>query len=140
MVDLGLQCRRQPHGLAKIHLGHDAGGVRDRAGDLIACEEDNRRSGKQLVAVLRDELDRNVQHRDDRVEPLAAVFQSKKITKSGLVLLVGESSGIQVLRVEVQSPVETFIERPWQVTFPGEGNDRLSTGRVENQDPFLLAL
>ena len=62
-----------------------------------SAEENDWRIGKQLSAVVQDELQARIGHRDDQVDPAAVVLPLDVVLESQQRLFVGEEIGLQVL-------------------------------------------
>ena len=60
-------------------------------------EKNDWRIGKQLSAVVQDELQARIGHRDDQVDPAAVILPLDVVLESQQRLFVGEEIGLQVL-------------------------------------------
>src|SRR4030095_2313202 len=94
---------------AQVPVRNRSGGVRDVPGDGGARKESARSPKKQLVPIRPEELESDIVHGDDQVEPVSRVFQPEEIAKPRLVKYVRKSRPVDILRVVVQPLPETAI-------------------------------
>ena len=86
-----LQPTNEIHRRYVIALVEHSGRVRAALHPRRVRQEDDRGVGKQRMVEVVEEFDRHVLHRDDEVEPHAAVFHVQEITKP---LPVGRSGNL----------------------------------------------
>ncbi len=100
------------------------------------CEIHERRALEQLVAVLGEELERALAHRDDEIELPSAILQAQKLSERVLIVVLRKSPLVDELGVIVQSFRQSFLEDPGDFAI-ADGHDlRVAAGRV--QDEYFL--
>ncbi len=135
--NVGLQRHGQSERSGEVQLGDHSSRVREAASERSEREVHDRCVGKQLVAILVDELDGGGLYGDDEVDPLSFVFHAQELTEGRLIRGVRKPPLVEVFGImEVQVVSQTLFEQSRQLTVTRDGYVPISTGRVQDEHLF----